>query len=105
VPTRPPVHRPFAATLPTRRRYSHDGRLTTSSPYDTQAWRRLRRAFIGANPLCKRCEENGLLVAATEVHHKLPLTSHPDLKMSWENLEGLCKSCHSKETAREASLK
>lgn len=71
-------------------------------PYDSSVrygaeWRKIRNRYIQAHPLCEMCRGRGLVVAATEVHHKIPLSrggSHDD-----ENLMSLCKSCHSRITA------
>lgn len=60
-------------------------------------WRKIRNRYIQAHPLCEICRGRGLVVAATEVHHKIPLSrggTHDD-----ENLMSLCKSCHSRITA------
>src|SRR6266849_1769702 len=101
MPTRPPIHRPAFARTPQKSVYLRDGRPTTSTGYDNMAWRKLRASFLKSHPLCARCEREGHLTAAEQVHHKLPVATHHELKMSWENLESLCASCHSKETARE----
>lgn len=60
-------------------------------------WRKIRNRYIKAHPLCEICRGRGLVVPATEVHHKIPLSrggTHDD-----ENLMSLCKSCHSRITA------
>lgn len=57
-------------------------------------WRKLRRMVLARSPLCADCGD-----AATEVHH---LVSFADGGMNTdENLQALCKGCHSKRTARE----
>jgi 5-methylcytosine-specific restriction enzyme A len=60
--------------------------------YDRQ-WRKLRLWFLRCNPVCVMCHR-----AAEEVDHITPIrdggTNDPD------NLRALCKSCHSKVTAR-----
>jgi 5-methylcytosine-specific restriction protein A len=98
---RPPAHKPIGARSPQKRVYMRDGELRASHGYNNAPWRRLRLAFLHANPLCASCERKGFLVEATEVHHKLPVASNPDVMMSWEHLEALCKSCHSSITGRE----
>lgn len=50
-------------------------------------------------PLCRECARHGILRAAEEVHHILPLAdggTHDE-----GNLMPLCKGCHSRHTARE----
>src|SRR5262245_160040 len=57
-------------------------------------WRRLRMIVLRAEPLCRQCA-----APASEVDHILPLARGGD--NSKENLQALCKSCHSAKTARE----
>ena len=62
-------------------------------------WKRIRDRFIKAYPLCEECKKWGEVTAAEEVHHIIPLVqggTHDDA-----NLMSLCKSCHSRITARE----
>jgi 5-methylcytosine-specific restriction protein A len=61
-------------------------------------WRKVRAAYLASHPLCERCESEGRLTPATEVHHKLPLASGGT--NAWENLAALCKPCHSAITIR-----
>ena len=59
-------------------------------------WRKLRKRFLGANPLCEQCRLQGKYTIATEVHHIKPLSAggtHDE-----RNLMPLCKSCHSRIT-------
>jgi 5-methylcytosine-specific restriction enzyme A len=61
--------------------------------YNDPGERRNRARFLKYNPACAVC---GAL--ATEAHHIVPKaeggTGH------WENLQALCKSCHSRITGR-----
>lgn len=65
----------------------------------TRRWRKARRHYLNEHPLCVQCEKEGIIEAATEVHHIKALRNggtHED-----NNLMALCKSCHSRITARE----
>ncbi len=80
-------------------------------------WRKLRRAVLAAHPLCVRCEREGRITGACEVHHAVPVESARDaeearrLMFTPANLVPLCHACHvsehremrshSKATARE----
>jgi 5-methylcytosine-specific restriction protein A len=73
---------------------------TSDDRYASTRWKRLRRAFIYANPWCVLCAR-----AATVADH-FPLSrrqlrdqgvTDPD---SPERLRALCASCHNRETAR-----
>ena len=62
-------------------------------------WKKNRALYISKHPLCEACEKAGQLVPATEVHHIIPLDkggSNAD-----ENLQALCKPCHSRHTLND----
>ena len=63
-------------------------------------WQKLRRAFLDEGPLCVECTAAGRLgILANEVDHIVPTTGPDDPKhYDWDNLQGLCKSCHSRKT-------
>ena len=59
-----------------------------------QAWRRIRKRYVAAHPLCELCLKEGRHVPVDEVHHILPVSrggQHAD-----SNLMSLCRSCHNK---------
>lgn len=55
--------------------------------------------FLRANPVCAECWRQGRVTPATEVHHIVG--KRKGGTDAWENLEALCKECHSRKTARE----
>lgn len=59
-------------------------------------WRKLRLMFLRAHPLCELCAQSDRVTPATDVHHKL--AKRKGGTNEWENLQALCKSCHSKIT-------
>lgn len=68
-------------------------------------WQKLRRMHLAREPLCYDCKNNGgynmgggVLTVATEVHHIIAKRDGGD--NSFDNLMSLCKTCHSKRTAR-----
>lgn len=68
-----------------------------TSFYKSQAWRRTRAAYLeSVNHICERCGRPAVIV-----HHKRYLTpeavNDPDLALSFDNLEALCRDCHNKE--------
>lgn len=75
---------------------------STQRGYDAR-WRRLRRMFLAQHPLCADPygvhARQGELVPATEVDHIKPKRSGGT--DDWNNLQGLCKPCHSRKTAIE----
>ncbi len=65
--------------------------------YNSKEWKKCRESFKESKyGMCERCEQPG-----DEVHHKIYLTpeniNNPYITLSWDNLELLCQSCHSKE--------
>lgn len=66
----------------------------------TARWVRLRRDVLTAHPLCERCEAEGFVTPACEVHHRTPVeeaVSAADkerLMFNPSNLVALCHACH-----------
>jgi len=61
-------------------------------------WQRLRLYHLRRFPLCNRCEQEGRLEAATQVHHVHDVSQGGPLLPASSGLESLCISCHSKHT-------
>ena len=72
--------------------------LNKNAFYVSVPWRRLRAYKLSQTPFCEKCAPKKLIIA-TEVHHKLDVKTHTELRLSFENLESLCKSCHSTYTS------
>lgn len=103
MPMKPPIH--GQAERQQRRREAEracDARRGTSAArgYDG-TWRKLRQVFIRQNPLCAMCMQQGRIVPAKEVDHIRPHRGDNALRMDWDNLQALCKPCHSRKTASE----
>lgn len=64
-------------------------------------WQKARLTFLRNNPVCTRCASAGLVVVATDVDHIIPHKGDQTLFWDSGNWQSLCKSCHSKKTARE----
>lgn len=67
---------------------------------NTSRWQSLRRAVLTAHPVCERCEAEGYVTPACEVHHRVPVESavtpreKEQLMFDPANLEALCHECH-----------
>ena len=65
-------------------------------------WKNIRREYLQAHPLCERCEREGFVRSAIDVHHKVPVESAKTeqemerLAYNPANLEALCIPCHIK---------
>lgn len=68
--------------------------------YDA-AWRKLRRAVLAQEPLCRYCAEVGVTTLACHVDHIEPISERPDLRLDPRNLQPLCEYHHNVVKARE----
>ena len=60
----------------------------------TRAWERLRAYVLRTEPLCRPCNERGIICPATLVHHLDPISDgHPSLP-SLDRLVPMCEECH-----------
>ena len=73
--------------------YDKYKRSETRSRYQGN-WARIRRAYIQAHPYCEICFDEGRMIPANLVHHKIPLAEGGT--NAADNLQSLCKSCHSR---------
>jgi 5-methylcytosine-specific restriction endonuclease McrA len=98
MPTRPPVHRPPGWQPPEVRQAAYDRARAPQQAKDYGPdWRKVRKAFLAANPMCV-C---GCGQRATQVDHIVSVRERPDLRLVWSNLRALCASCHSRRTATD----
>lgn len=67
-------------------------------------WAKARRLFLREHPLCVRCADRGLIVAAEVVDHIVP--HRGDARRFWDrdNWQALCTRCHNRKTAHEDRL-
>lgn len=77
--------------------YDRERGSASERGYD-RTWARLRRAFLAEHPLCADCFPQ--LTPATEVHHLCKVSTHPELRLDWDNLRALCRECHRIRTER-----
>lgn len=68
--------------------------------YDTQRWRKVRRLFLDANPLCYVCQAQQQIVEATVVDHHVPINDGAD---PWDesNWRPMCARHHNAKRATE----
>jgi len=67
--------------------------------YKSRGWRGTRDAYAqSVHGVCERCLRKGIMSIGEIVHHKIPITEdnidNPEITLSWENLELLCRKCH-----------
>lgn len=76
--------------------------------YYTAQWKRLRITHLMKEPLCRHCNEKGIVTPAVDIDHIIPINPHNawdydgvryGSPVSSSNLQSLCKKCHAKKTA------
>ncbi len=71
-----------------QRKYNHRER------YDGR-WDKVRNIYIKNHPLCEECLKENITTVGELVHHKIPIEDGGE-KYDFDNLETVCRSCHSK---------
>lgn len=99
MPVRPPLHRP---ALKADRDKRHDARRGTATErgYDSR-WRKARATYLAHHPLCRMCEQQGRVTAATVVDHITPHRGDSALFWDTDNWQQLCKPHHDSAKQRE----
>lgn len=97
MPTKAPTFRSSGAPGRSEKHKTYDAKRPSASRrgYD-RTWRQLRNLVLQEVPLC---QTRGCAALATEVDHIVPLARGGTHDR--ENLQALCKPCHSSKTARE----
>lgn len=72
---------------------------STARGYDYR-WQQFRLTYLAHHPLCVDCGAEGIVGAATDIHHKAKLRDRPEGKYDEENLMALCGRHHDQRTAR-----
>lgn len=67
--------------------------------YQNPRWRLLREAKLNQCPICECCHKNGVIMPATQVHHKISFMSadgyeRESLAFDITNLLSVCEDCH-----------
>lgn len=89
-----PGCRKLNCTVHTASRRSDQHRSdATQRGYDRQ-WKKVRAIKISMDPLCEVCKHRGRVTAGEEVHHIMPVRTHPELRTTVSNLMTCCRSCH-----------
>ena len=70
--------------------------------YDSR-WRKARKRFLAAHPLCVECMKEGRYVKATDVDHIVPHRGNQQIFWDESNWQALCHRHHSMKTRREDS--
>ena len=77
------------------------GKYSRTSAYNNTRWHKIRKAQISKAPLCQRCLSFNLVTIATDADHQVPHRGDPKIMWDTNNLQSLCRSCHSWKTSEE----
>lgn len=69
---------------------------------NSKRWKMIRADYLRQHPLCERCQREGFIRSAIDVHHRVPVeTGKTEQEMELlaynldgNNLEALCIQCH-----------
>lgn len=74
-------------------------RTFAKSFYHSKAWKKTRDSYAKSQHwVCERCLKRGTVSYGSIVHHIVHLTpeniNNPDISLSFDNLELVCRKCH-----------
>lgn len=70
--------------------------------YDAR-WKKFRRRYLDAHPLCVKCLAEGKYTKAEVVDHIVPFRGDEKMQYDPDNLQALCKRHHDEKTGRQDS--
>jgi len=73
--------------------------------YKSKAWTTTRERKLYENPFCEECERWNVVSPGYYVDHIEPALERPDLRLSFSNLQTLCKTCNASKTSKQAKRK
>jgi uncharacterized protein (TIGR02646 family) len=68
--------------------------------YKTASWAKLRLKQLSRSPLCCFCKKKGIITEGNTVDHIKPHKGNMEKFFDLNNLQTLCKSCHSSTKQR-----
>ena len=68
--------------------------------YCSRRWSLLRIEVLRAQPFCVVCRAQGRRVLSQDVDHIVKHGGDPTVFWDRENLQGLCRPCHTRKTTR-----
>ncbi len=92
MPWKPTTHRRTEAN-------KRHAKTTTERGYGWEHQKQ-RERLLKERPLCQRCEAKGIVIPATDLHHKVKIKHRPDLARDDDNAEMLCDRCHTEATSK-----
>src|SRR4051794_12488082 len=68
--------------------------------YNNARWRKARKHFLAANPLCEDCLANGKTTLSEDVHHTVRHGGNLEVFWDMSLWQGLCHRHHTQRTNR-----
>lgn len=73
--------------------------------YKSKQWQHTRDAYLkSVGGLCENCIKQGIYRPAEIIHHIEHVEpwniENPEVTLSWNNLEALCRDCHAEQHKR-----
>lgn len=65
------------------------------------AWQQVRDYRRALSPFCVRCEALDIVTPVEIVDHKIPVSVRPDLRLTIENTQSLCRKHHAEKTEED----
>ena len=77
----------------------NNNRAERKKIYNTARWQATRKLVLQMQPLCAECMRMGVIEPAVDVHHIDSFMNYKGamrekMAFDFDNLQGLCKSCH-----------
>lgn len=95
------THKGYCADHQKDRQLYDERRGSSNARGYTGAWRRARKVFLSAHPLCVECMKTNKVTAATVVDHVIPHKGDKALFWDESNWQPMCAPCHSSKTVKE----
>jgi 5-methylcytosine-specific restriction protein A len=111
MPIRSPIYRPIGQSNRQRAKAYDQARSKDEARkwYRTAAWQDMRQRQLRDAPLCQSRDETLVQrscgAIATDVDHRRPHRGDRGLFFDPDNLQSLCKSCHSRKTRLEGGAR
>ena len=82
-----------------KKKYVNPARAERKKIYNTARWQATRKLVLQMQPLCAECMRMGVIEPAVDVHHIDSFMNYKGamrekMAFDFDNLQGLCKSCH-----------
>ncbi|CAL2095822.1 HNHc domain-containing protein [Tenacibaculum sp. 190524A02b] len=79
----------------------HERTVDNSTIYNSWSWRKYRKKRLAEEPLCRKCDEKGLVVVAKVLDHIVRIEDGGEVYLD-SNTQPLCVKCHNSKSGREA---